>query len=106
MSVANRSFRSRLVTTTFWSIAASRLGDYHRDIGTEVASSLGVFAEQKGIEVVPAFGARGIASGGTTPAADSARIASEFLSDLRGPGRLMPPTSPFTERWWPRAIST
>ncbi|HEY3788476.1 MAG TPA: M81 family metallopeptidase [Urbifossiella sp.] len=65
-----------------------RLFDYHRDIGSEVAGSLGVFAEHAGIEAIPAFGARGIASGGTIPAADFSRIASEFLADLRGAGRV------------------
>ncbi|MFO0804177.1 MAG: M81 family metallopeptidase [Gemmataceae bacterium] len=63
-----------------------KLFDYHRGIGTEVAGALGVFAENPGLEVVPAFGARGIASGGTIPAADLARIADEFLSDLRAAG--------------------
>lgn len=63
-----------------------RMFDYHRGIGTEVAGARGVFAEQSGIEVIPGFGARGIASGGTIPAADFARIANEFLSDLRATG--------------------
>ena len=63
-----------------------KLFDYHRGIGTEVTGARGVFAEDPAIEVVPAFGARGIASGGTIPAADFARIADEFLSDLRAAG--------------------
>lgn len=63
-----------------------RMLAYHRGIGSEVAGALGVFAERAGVEVVPAFGARGIASGGTIPAADFARIADEFLADLRAAG--------------------
>lgn len=63
-----------------------RMLAYHRGIGSEVAGALGVFAKRAGIEVVPAFGARGIASGGTIPAADFARIADEFLADLRAAG--------------------
>ena len=63
-----------------------RLLAYHRGIGSEVAGALGVFAGRPGLEVVPAFGARGIASGGTIPAADFARIADEFRADLRAAG--------------------
>lgn len=63
-----------------------RMFDYHRSIGSEVAGARGVFAEHPEVEVIPAFGARGIASGGTIPAADFARIADEFLADLRGAG--------------------
>lgn len=63
-----------------------RMFAYHRGIGSEVAGSLGVFSGRAGVEVVPAFGARGIASGGTIPAADFARIADEFLADLRAAG--------------------
>ena len=47
-----------------------RMPAYHRGIGSEVAGALGVLAERKGLEAVPAFGARGIASGGTIPAPD------------------------------------
>ena len=43
-------------------------------------------AERTGVEVIPTFGARGITSGGTIPAADFARIADEFLADLRAAG--------------------
>ena len=63
-----------------------RMFEYHRGIGSEVSGARGVFAEHPGIEVVPAFGARGIASGGTIPTADFRRIAEEFLSDLRAAG--------------------
>jgi microcystin degradation protein MlrC len=60
--------------------------DYHRNIGSEVTGARGIFAERTGLEVVPTFGARGIASGGTIPAADFQRIAGEFLADLRNAG--------------------
>lgn len=63
-----------------------RMFDYHQGIGSEVSGARGVFEEHTGIEVVPAFGARGIASGGTIPASDFARMADEFLADLRGAG--------------------
>lgn len=63
-----------------------RMFEYHRGIGSEVAGARGVFAEHGGLEVIPAFGARGIASGGTIPAADFTRIADEFLEDLRAAG--------------------
>ncbi len=63
-----------------------RMLAYHRGIGSEVAGALGVFAERPGVEVVPTFGARGITSGGTIPAADFGRIAEEFLGDIRSAG--------------------
>jgi microcystin degradation protein MlrC len=63
-----------------------KMFEYHRGIGTEVAGAREVFAEQPWIDVIPAFGARGIASGGTIPSADFARIANEFLFDLRAAG--------------------
>lgn len=63
-----------------------RMLAYHRGTGSEVAGALATFADRPGVEVVPAFGARGIASGGTIPAADFARIADAFLSDVRAVG--------------------
>src|SRR5262245_58951019 len=58
------------------------LFDYHRGVGSEVGGALQVFAAA-GLEVVPTFGARGITSGGTIPAADFGRLAGEFLDSLR-----------------------
>jgi hypothetical protein len=59
---------------------------YHRGIGSEVAGALEVFDQHPGLEVVPAWGARGNASGGTIPAADFRRLAGEFLGAVRTAG--------------------
>ncbi|MBI5761428.1 MAG: M81 family metallopeptidase [Planctomycetales bacterium] len=59
---------------------------FHRGIGSEVSGALSEFTPRSDIEVVPTFGARGIASGGTIPAADFDRLAGEFLDSLRTAG--------------------
>ena len=59
---------------------------YHQRGGTEMAGACQVFGERRDLEVIPTFSARGIASGGTIPAADFRRIANEFLSSLRNSG--------------------
>ncbi len=63
------------------------LFDYHRPIRDEVGGALSVFDEIDGIEVVPAFGARAITSGGALASADFDRIAGEFLESLKQVGQ-------------------
>jgi microcystin degradation protein MlrC len=63
-----------------------QLLDFHRGIGSEVSGALSEFTPRSDIEVVPTFGARGIASGGTIPAADFDRLAGEFRDSLRTAG--------------------
>src|SRR5690242_17542878 len=63
-----------------------RLLAYHRRVGSEVSGALEVFAGRPGLEVVPAWGARGITSGGAIPAADFRRLAGEFLEAVRAAG--------------------
>lgn len=55
---------------------------YHRDAATEVGGALGVFAMDGAVEVVPAYSARAITSGGTVAAADWHRIRDEFRALL------------------------
>ena len=58
----------------------------HRSIGSEVSGALSEFTPQPNLEIVPTFSARGIASGGTIPAADFDRLSGEFLDSLRSAG--------------------
>ncbi|MGI8686970.1 MAG: M81 family metallopeptidase [Thermomicrobiales bacterium] len=55
----------------------------HQGAQSEMGGALGVFAARSDIELVPAFGARAITSGGTLAAADWQRVASEFLDAMR-----------------------
>jgi microcystin degradation protein MlrC len=58
----------------------------HRGVRSEVAGALSVFESRAGVQVVPAYGARSMTSGGILAAADFERIAREFLSSVRGTG--------------------
>ncbi len=62
------------------------LGDallhYHRGLNTEVAGALSVFDAAADVNVVPAYSARAITSGGTLAAADFARIRREFVEAI------------------------
>ncbi len=55
----------------------------HRGAQSEMGGALGVFSARDDIELVPAFGARAITSGGTLAAADWQRVAGEFLDAVR-----------------------
>ena len=55
----------------------------HAGVGSEMAGALGVFATQPDVQVVPAYSARAITSGGVLAAADFDRIAREFLDAVR-----------------------
>jgi len=55
----------------------------HTSVGSEMAGALGVFATQPDVQVVPAYSARAITSGGVLAAADFDRIAREFLAAVR-----------------------
>lgn len=55
----------------------------HSGSQSEVAGALSVFRSAPDVELVPAYSARAITSGGTLAAADFERIAGEFLAALR-----------------------
>ncbi len=55
----------------------------HRGVRSEVAGALSVFDSHAEVEVVPAYSARSITSGGILADADFGRIAQEFLSSVR-----------------------
>ncbi|MDQ6905904.1 MAG: M81 family metallopeptidase [Chloroflexota bacterium] len=55
----------------------------HRGAQSEMSGALSVFMPRDDIELIPAFGARAITSGGTLAAADWRRLSSEFLDAVR-----------------------
>lgn len=57
--------------------------DYHRTVRNEVGGALTVFDAASGVEVVPAYSAFFISSGGTLAKAAWERIAGEFLDAIR-----------------------
>lgn len=57
--------------------------DYHHSVRNEVGGALSVFEATPGVEIVPGYGCRGITSGGTMAGADFARLASEFLAEVK-----------------------
>jgi microcystin degradation protein MlrC len=57
--------------------------DYHRTVRNEVGGALSVFDEAPDVELVPAYSAFFITSGGTLAKPDWDRIASEFLDEIR-----------------------
>ncbi len=58
----------------------------HRGVRSEMAGALAVFGENRGVQVVPAYSARSITSGGELDAAGFDRIAREFLDRVRAAG--------------------
>ncbi|MBI3959450.1 MAG: M81 family metallopeptidase [Chloroflexi bacterium] len=67
--------------------------DYHRGLNSEMAGALDVFEARGDVEIVPAYSARAITSGGVLAATDFERIAAEFLDAVRaagGRGLLLP----------------
>lgn len=59
---------------------------YHRGRGSEIAGAMQVFGGMSELKMIPTFGARGITSGGTIPAADFKRLAEELLREVRQAG--------------------
>ena len=57
--------------------------DYHRTVRNEIGGALSVFDATEDVELVPAYSAFFITSGGTLAKADWERIASEFLEEIR-----------------------
>ncbi len=57
--------------------------DYHRTVRNEVGGALTVFDAATGVEIVPAYSAFFISSGGTLAKAAWERIAGEFLDAIR-----------------------
>ena len=58
------------------------LFDYHRTVHTEIGGALRVLEAQPDIELIPAYGACLITSGGTLAKADWEQIASDFIQAL------------------------
>lgn len=56
---------------------------YHRSVRNEVGGALSVFDQQADVEIVPAYSACFITSGGTLAAEAWQRIASEFIESIR-----------------------
>lgn len=63
-------------------IWGGELLSFHRTVRNEVAGALSVLDQRGDIELVPAYSARAITSGGTLAAVDFRRLASEFLNSL------------------------
>jgi microcystin degradation protein MlrC len=57
--------------------------DYHRTVRNEIGGALSVFDAIDQVELVPAYSAFFITSGGTLAKPDWERIASEFLEEIR-----------------------
>jgi microcystin degradation protein MlrC len=58
----------------------------HSGVKSEMAGALSVFAARRDVQVVPAYSARSITSGGELDAAGFDRIAREFLERVRAAG--------------------
>ncbi|MAV36514.1 MAG: microcystin degradation protein MlrC [Planctomycetaceae bacterium] len=61
--------------------------DYHRSVRDEVGGALAVL-DATDVELVSAFGARAMTSGGTLAGADFERLAGEFLDGVRSAGEV------------------
>ncbi|MEO6784767.1 MAG: M81 family metallopeptidase, partial [Chthoniobacteraceae bacterium] len=57
---------------------------YHRTVRNEIGGALGVFDTGADVQIVPAYSAFFITSGGTLAKAAWERIADEFLDAVRG----------------------
>ncbi len=64
----------------------SALFAQHTGLQSEVAGALSVLRTHPNLELVPAYGAQAVTSGGTLRGADFTRIADEFLSAVRAAG--------------------
>jgi len=60
--------------------------DYHRGLNSEMAGALSIFEERDDVELVPAYSARAITSGGTLAADDFTHLATEFLALVKAAG--------------------
>src|SRR5262245_7804988 len=61
---------------------------HRREGQSEMAGALRVFDARTDVELVPAFSARAISSAGVLAAADWRWLAEEFLTAVRGAGRV------------------
>ena len=61
----------------------AELIDYHRTVRNEIAGALTVFDAVADVEIIPAYSAFFISSGGTLAKAAWERIAAEFLDAIR-----------------------
>ena len=62
--------------------------DYHGGVRSEMAGALGVFANDANVEIIPAYSARAITSGGRLEAESFDRIACEFLETVVTAGHI------------------
>lgn len=62
--------------------------DYHRGLNSEVAGALNVFESRADLQLVPAYSARAITSGGTLAAEDFTQLAAEFLALVQAAGEV------------------
>ncbi|MBI3959461.1 MAG: M81 family metallopeptidase [Chloroflexi bacterium] len=72
--------------TDFETLWGSAFLDYHRGLNSEMAGALAVFAARSDVELVPAYSARSITSGGTLAAEDFSHLATEFLALVKTAG--------------------
>lgn len=56
---------------------------YHRGVRNELGGALHVFDSCEHIQVIPAYSARAITSGGTLASEDFQRIANDFLASVK-----------------------
>jgi microcystin degradation protein MlrC len=61
---------------------------YHRGVRNELGGALHVFDANEQLQVIPAYSARMITSGGTLASDDFQRISSEILSSVRAAGQV------------------
>ncbi len=62
--------------------------DYHRGLNSEVAGALGIFESRADLQLVPAYSARAITSGGTLAADEFTQLAAEFLALIQAAGEV------------------
>ena len=57
--------------------------DYHRGLNSEMAGVLSIFDADPSVDIVPAYSARAITSGGTLAAAALERMVGEFVEEIK-----------------------
>ncbi|MFZ1754090.1 MAG: M81 family metallopeptidase [Caldilineaceae bacterium] len=72
--------------TDFETLWGSAFLDYHRGLNSEVAGALAIFEKRNDIELIPAYSARSITSGGTLAGEDFTHLADEFLALIKAAG--------------------
>lgn len=70
----------------FRRLRGAALLEHHRQGGEELGGALGVFRQAPGVQLVPAFGASAITSGGVLAAESFERLCRDFLGGLADAG--------------------